>query len=91
MIISFLSWIVNLSQVFIRSLTAVFQCILIQVIRICFWISSYLQPPTIKDINGALIHTEQIYSDSQAIDVSSMASQLYFVQVEGQVMKLFKN
>ena len=52
-------------------------------------INTYPASITIKDINGALIHTEQIYSDSQAIDISSMASQLYFVQVEGQVMKLF--
>ena len=52
-------------------------------------INTYPASITIKDINGALIHTEQIYSDSQAIDISSMASQLYFVQVEGQVIKLF--
>ena len=52
-------------------------------------INTYPASISIKDINGALILTEQIYSDSPAIDVASMASQWYFGQVEGQMMKLF--
>jgi hypothetical protein len=41
--------------------------------------------------NGVLIKSDLIYNSNQSIDISNMSPNLYFLKLEGQVLKLTKN
>ena len=42
----------------------------------------------ITGLSGALIKSEVIYNSNQSIDISNLASQMYFLEVEGKIMKM---
>ena len=54
-------------------------------------IKSFPAQIEITDPNGVLIQSDLIYNSNQSIDISKMKPNLYFLKVDGQVLKLVKN
>ena len=54
-------------------------------------IKSFPSQIEITGPNGVLIQSDLIYNSNQSIDISKMKPNLYFLKVDGQVLKLVKN
>ena len=53
-------------------------------------IKTYPATIKIKALNGVLIHAELIYNTAQYVDISHLSPNLYFLELESQVIKLIK-
>lgn len=51
-------------------------------------IKTYPATIKIKALNGVLIHSELIFNPAQYVDISHLTSNLYFLELESQVIKL---
>ena len=51
-------------------------------------IKTYPATIKIKALNGVLIHSEFIFNPAQYVDISHLTSNLYFLELESQVIKL---
>ena len=54
-------------------------------------IKSFPAQIEITGLNGVLIKSDRIYNSNQAIDITKMKPNLYFLKAEGRVLKLVKN